>query len=131
MKLLLDTHAWLWALLDEKKLGSKARRLLEAPSNELWLSPISIWEVALLAENKRIHIPTSIEKWVDESFQKLPVTEAPVTRSVAIASRSIRVSHEDPADRFIAATANVFDLTLVTADERLLAGRGYKTLAAR
>ena len=46
-------------------------------------------------------------------------------------SRSIQVLHQDPADRFIAATAQVYGLTLVTADEQLLAGKGYKTLAQR
>jgi PIN domain nuclease of toxin-antitoxin system len=50
---------------------------------------------------------------------------------VALRSRRVRVEHEDPADRFLAATAEVYELTLVTADERLLRGKGFRTLANR
>ena len=55
--------------------------------------------------------------------------DAPLTREVAIRSRSVRIDHEDPADRFLAATADVYELPLVTGDERLLRGKGYRTLA--
>jgi PIN domain nuclease of toxin-antitoxin system len=57
--------------------------------------------------------------------------DAPLGREVALRSRSIVVAHEDPADRFLAATADVYDLTLVTADERLLRGQGFRTLPNR
>ena len=129
MKLLLDTHVWLWALLDARKLGAKGRRLLESMSNELWLSPISVWEAALLVERKRLRVRGTFDTWLDEAMTKLPVIEAPLTSSVALASRRIHVEHDDPADRFIAATADVFELTLLTADARLLAGRGFKRLS--
>jgi PIN domain nuclease of toxin-antitoxin system len=54
-----------------------------------------------------------------------------LNREVAVRSRSVRVEHDDPADRFLAATAQVDELTLVTADERLLRGKGFRTLASR
>jgi PIN domain nuclease of toxin-antitoxin system len=57
--------------------------------------------------------------------------EAPLNREVAIRSRSVRLDHEDPADRFLAATADVYELILVTADEHLLRGKGFRTLANR
>ena len=57
--------------------------------------------------------------------------EAPLNHEVALNSRNIKVAHEDPADRFLAATAAVYDLVLATADERLLAGKGFRTLANR
>lgn len=131
MKLLLDTHVWLWALLEEKKLGAKGRRLLEASDNEVWLSPISVWEAALLVERGRIRIKGSFDAWLDRALAALPIHEAPLTNQVAVLSRRVRVEHEDPADRFLAATAEVFGLTLLTADERLLAGRGFKHLSCR
>lgn len=59
-----------------------------------------------------------------------PVVDAPLNRDVAIASRTLDIQHEDPADRFIAASAVVHELTLATADRRLLASRRYSTLAA-
>lgn len=131
MKLLLDTHVWLWTLLDEKKLGAKARRLLENASTEVWLSPISIWETALLVERGRVRIEGAFDGWLDRAMTALPTQEAPLTHQVALMSRRVRVEHDDPADRFLAATAEVFGLTLLTADERLLAGRGFKHLACR
>jgi PIN domain nuclease of toxin-antitoxin system len=131
VKLLLDTHVWLWALMDPERLGAKAQRLLESTNNELWLSSISVWEAAMLIERKRVRVTGTVESWLSDAMQTLPVNEAPLTSSVAVASRRIKVTHEDPADRFIAATAEVFDLTLLTADERLLAGHGFKHLACR
>ena len=57
--------------------------------------------------------------------------EAPVTIEVAVESRNLKLASDDPADRFLAATAAVFDLALVTADERLAEGTGYRVLSAR
>ena len=130
MKVLLDTHVWLWALQEPNQLGKKTQRLLENVTTELWLSPISIWEAALLVERKRLRLKRPFPKWLDESLSQWPVQEAVLTHAVARASRDIRVPHEDPADRFIAATAAIYDLTLLTADERLLTGRGYEHLSA-
>jgi PIN domain nuclease of toxin-antitoxin system len=131
MKLLLDTHVWLWALRTDQKLGAKGRRLLENAENEIWLSPISIWETALLAEKGRVPIKGTFSAWVDAALDKLPVKEAPVTNHVALMSRRVSLTHQDPADRFLAATAEVFGLTLLTADQNLLTGRGFKHLACR
>jgi PIN domain nuclease of toxin-antitoxin system len=128
MKLLLDTHVWLWALQDHKRLNKKARTLLESANNELWLSPISVWEAALLIENGRIRIKTTFQRWLDDAFAAMQVIEAGFNANVAVISRQVAVKHEDPADRFIAATAQIFDLTLLTADAHLLDGRGFKTI---
>jgi PIN domain nuclease of toxin-antitoxin system len=57
--------------------------------------------------------------------------EAPLNREVALCSRTMRVEHDDPADRFFAATADVYDLVLATADKRLLHGKGFNTVANR
>jgi PIN domain nuclease of toxin-antitoxin system len=131
VKLLLDTHVWLWALGDPGRLGAKGRRLLEGGDHELWLSPISLWEAALLVERKRVKADRPVAAWLEALLERLPVAEAALTHAVAVASRTgIHVPHDDPADRFLAATAAVYELTLLTADERLLAGRGYRHLAA-
>jgi PIN domain nuclease of toxin-antitoxin system len=63
---------------------------------------------------------------VQQSIDASQVEEAAMTNEVALALRYIQTAHNDPADRLIAATAAVYDLTLLTADERLLEGRGYK-----
>ncbi len=131
MRLLLDTHIWLWSHLEPERLSRKVRAALVSPDNELWLSSISIWEVMLLIERGRIVVQGDPEAWVETAWSRTPVHEAPLNRQIALRSRSVRVPHQDPADRFLAATAEVLDLTLVTDDAHLLRGRGYRTLANR
>ena len=73
--------------------------------------------------------PLDARKWLERALTAVPMEEAPLTHAVVLESRELAVEHWDPADRFIAATAKVNELVLVTADERLLAGKGYRTLA--
>ena len=132
MNLLLDTHIWLWSHAEPERLGKHVSEALVDKNNELWLSPISIWEFLLLAERGRVHVRNqTASDWVDAALSRCPMHDAVLTREVAVRSRSVRLAHEDPADRFLAATANVYELTLVTADTRLLRGKGFRTLANR
>jgi PIN domain nuclease of toxin-antitoxin system len=128
VSLLLDTHVWLWALTEPERLSPAARRALRG--SELWLSPISTWELLLLVERGRVELEGDVDEWLEDARARAPTREAPVTHEIARASRRIEVAHDDPADRFLAATAQVLELTLVTADQRLLAGKGYSVLAA-
>lgn len=120
MKLLLDTHIWLWALLEPPRLSADVRAALQSPDAELWLSPVSVWEATLLAERGRLEVMSDVGTWVREMIAALPCRQAVLTHEIAIVSRALKLSHQDPADRFLAATAQVHDLTLVTADERLI-----------
>jgi PIN domain nuclease of toxin-antitoxin system len=131
LKLLLDTHVWLWSLLDPSLLSPRAQALLSDPKNEKWLSPVSVWESLVLAERGRIALRPSAEAWVRLQLASAPIRRAPFDHEVAIVSRALRLPHRDPADRFIAATARVHEMTLVTSDERLLADPdGYAVLPA-
>ena len=127
---LLDTHVWLWGLVDPSRLAKKARTLLAAPNATLWLSPMSVWETSLLVERGRLEVNTDARTWIQDAIASSGVIEAPVNHEVALQSREVLVRHDDPADRFIAATASVYQLTLITADERLLRGKGYETIRA-
>lgn len=131
MKLLLDTHVWLWALLEPHRLTPEIRTELESPNAELWLSPISVWEATLLAERGRIEVTSDANKWVRDMVAALPCREATMTHEIAIASRALTLSHQDPADRFLAATAQVLELTLVTADERLIGSTEFSVMVNR
>ena len=130
MRILLDTHAWLWSLLEPLRLGRKARAALSEGDASVWLSPISVWECSLLIERGRLEVDGDAEAWIRGALARAPLHEAPLNHEVALWSRRIALSHADPADRFLAATAAVYELTLVTADARLLRGKGYRTLAA-
>ena len=133
MNLLLDTHIWLWGHTEPGRLTKRVAAALADDRNQLWLSPISVWEFLVLAERGRVrvHGGTRPADWVEAALSRAPMHDAPLSREVAMRSRSVRLDHEDPADRFLAATADVYDLTLVTADERLLRGKGFRTLANR
>jgi PIN domain nuclease of toxin-antitoxin system len=131
VRLLLDTHVWLWSLLAAQNLSRRAARALEDARNEIWLSPISVWELGLLVERGRVELETGVEPWAAEALRRAPLREAPLTFEVALAAASVALAHRDPADRLLLATARVFELTLLTADERLLGAKGIRTLAAR
>ena len=118
MPFLLDTHVWLWGITEPERLPTSVRTELEMASEPPRLSPISLWEVILLAERGRITLSPNPRTWLREAART--VREVPLTFEVAAASRQLRLDHEDPADRFIVATAKVFGLRLVTADTRLL-----------
>lgn len=120
MRLLLDTHVWLWSLLDPHRIGPKMAKLLVDPEVELWLSPISVWEAHLLAERGRIQLDLPPAEWIKAALRRVPLREAPFTFAIAAASRAVPLPHSDPADRFLAATAESLGLTLATADELIL-----------
>ena len=131
MRLLLDTHIWIWSLIEPSRLTSRVARTLEANDTELWLSPISFWELGILVEKGRLELPDSLDTWIDGALLAAPMREAPLTRAVVRALGSVTTPHRDPADRFLAATAAALDLQLVTSDEQLLAGRGYPVMSNR
>lgn len=121
MKLLLDTHILLWSLSGSDKLPSKIKNELEKKSNNLWLSPISVWEILMLCEKGRIQIDHEDSIiWMKEVLKTVPLKEAPLNHEVAIRSRLVELPHQDPADRFLVATALVYDLTLMTVDQKIL-----------
>jgi len=70
------------------------------------------------------------QTWIRSIFEKIPFKKAMINHEVAIQSRLMDLSHQDPADRFLAATAMVYDLTLVTADSRLLSSKQFTVLPA-
>ena len=119
MKLLLDTHIWLWYLQGSDRLSLSLKKQLEAHDTELWLSPISIWETLNLAEKGKIELASTPTTWVKKYLRELDFKEAPLTFEIARKSRQIELPHQDPADRFIAATAWEYDLTLATIDRHL------------
>jgi PIN domain nuclease of toxin-antitoxin system len=129
LRLLLDTHIWLWTLNDPKRLGKRVQQELRDPANELWLSPISTWEALTLHAKGTIQLSGNLAEWVARATE--PLMEAPLTHEIALAARQLQITHQDTADRFLAATAQVLNLTLVTADVTLLGLGDIATLANR
>ncbi len=129
VKLLLDTHIWLWYLLSDKRLSTELQTIIAEETTELWLSPISIWETLILAEKGRISLQPNAVAWIDLALKTLEICEAQLVREIAILSRQIELPHQDPADRFIAATAVYHNLTLATVDSNLTGFSWLQTLS--
>ena len=129
MKLLLDTHIWIWAVGAPEKLSREVRRRLADPKNELLLSPISVWETHHLIRRRKIRIDRPYPDWLNYALAKVAIKEAPFSFAVAAEAAGIQLPQADVGDTFLAATASVFGLTLVTSDLQLLKCSWLKTLA--
>jgi PIN domain nuclease of toxin-antitoxin system len=120
MNLLLDTHIWIWSVGDPGRLAPRVARELANTENELWLSPISVWEVQFLYRKRRIELEgMEVETWTRRALEIRPLNEATLTIDVALEIPKLNLTHGDPGDHFLVATAKVFGLTLVTADEHI------------
>jgi PIN domain nuclease of toxin-antitoxin system len=129
LKLLLDTHIWLWSVIEPERLGARTRKELKNPGNELWLSPISSWEALTLHAKGRVYLAENVKDWI--ALNTAPFFEAPLTHEIAVAAEFLSLAHRDPADRLLAGTALVLGLTLVTADGNLLGLGEIATLGNR
>lgn len=129
MRILLDTHIWIWYLSGSARLPKKYRESLNRDNNQIWLSPISVWETLILAEKGKLSLKPEPISWIQQSLKRWPIKEAPLNIQVSIRSRQLDLPHQDPADRFISATALIYDLTLMTIDERLISAPWLPTLA--
>jgi PIN domain nuclease of toxin-antitoxin system len=107
-------------VLGHRRLGAKTRRLLEAPTSVRWLSPVSIWETALLVEKGRLTLSMPATQWLRTALERSGVADAATNRQVALRFAEHRLDHLDPADRLLTATALAHELELVTADPQLL-----------
>jgi PIN domain nuclease of toxin-antitoxin system len=128
LKLLLDTHIWIWFLQSPEHLGPSAKLALANPENELWVSPVSTWEALMLQRKNRIQLRPDFVAWLRQSTPG--IFQAPLTHEIVLAAEQLDL-HQDPADRFLAATAQVLDLILVTADQKLLGLGTIRTMANR
>jgi PIN domain nuclease of toxin-antitoxin system len=134
VKYLLDTHAWLWGVLGDARLGSRARRAIASAGEpaKVGLAAISLKEAAWLLAHGRIDLSepaASWPAWLREAATAPGLEVLPLTVEVAIGSEQLPESFpKDPADRLIVATARLHGLTLVTADDALRAHAEIPTL---
>jgi PIN domain nuclease of toxin-antitoxin system len=127
---LLDTHVWFWYLTGSERLAGSLRQAIDGAVDRLWLSPLSVWELGMLDARGRVRLSGGIGAWYEEARRVLPLQEAPLVAEVAVRSHSMHLGHRDPVDHLLAATALVFDLTLMTVDERLRSASGLRTRSA-
>ena len=132
MRLLLDTHVLIWTQEESPKLGPNSKILILDDANELVISPISTFEVTRLVVHNRLEINKSIDAWLNTSIHTLKATTQDITHEIALESYMLpEPFHSDPVDRILVATARLHEMTLLTADERILAYPNVKTSDAR
>ena len=119
--ILLDTHVLVWMAADERHLGRKTRALIQRhwSAGAVAASAISFWEVALLQARGRLRLPVPAEQWRAELLDA-GLAECALDGATAVRSADLDGFPEDPADRFIAATAIAKAAELITADAKLL-----------
>jgi len=123
LPLLLDTHVWV--LYANKTPGLK-KSTIEAidgglESGTIFVSAISVWEIALLVRQNKLALQTSIERWIDQALAVSGLQLLPFSPQIAIESVNLpQPMHKDPADRILVASARVERLTLVTSDKAVL-----------
>jgi PIN domain nuclease of toxin-antitoxin system len=122
--LLLDTHVLVRFLEGAGRVGKRTRAILDrAATDELTVSAISFWEVAMLVEHRQLELAASTAEWRKQVLG-YGITEIPVDGSIALRAASLVGLQPDPAERLIVATALEEGATLVTADQRTLEWQG-------
>lgn len=121
MRLLLDTHVWVWTQEDPGRLGPRTKRLVLGAEHENGVSPISTLEIARLIAAGEIQLSIALAEWVTRSMADLAAHTVAMDHDVAMEAYSLPGAfHRDPADRVLVATARRGGMTLVTADDRIL-----------
>jgi PIN domain nuclease of toxin-antitoxin system len=121
MRLLLDTHAWLWMIARPERLSAEARARLEDPGNELFLSAASAWEISIKYRLGKLELPEPPERLVPSRLARDGVIPLPVTVDHALRVAALPDLHRDPFDRLLVAQAQLEGLVLVTADPAIAA----------
>ncbi len=125
MNLLLDTHALLWWLGDDRTLSDAAREAISDPENTVFLSAVVVWEIRIKESIGKLSLPDDFaEVLEDQRFAELPITVAH-----AHAMAELPTIHRDPFDRMLVAQALVEEMVIVTRDETI-AEYGLKVVAA-
>ena len=116
MKLLLDTQAFLWFVLNDPRLSPTARTLLIDPDNELLFSPASYWEIAIKVSIGKYHVPGSFKDFMDRQIAHNQLSILPISVSHAATVTTLPFHHRDPFDRLLIAQAMVERMTVLTSD---------------
>lgn len=116
MRVLIDTHAFIWWNTEDERLSDRARRVMEDEASEIFVSVGSIWEVATKVAKGRLEIPGDLETYVDERLAANRWVALSIDRRHVIRAASLPVIHRDPFDRILIAQAQLDDMPIVTTD---------------
>ena len=121
VRLLLDTHVWIWSQEQPDEMGVETQRLLLDDANEIWVSSVSTLEIARMVAIGRLILAKELRHWIDDGLRSLVARSLPVDNDIAMESYLIpEPFHKDPADRLLVATTRIVGCTLLTADRLIL-----------
>jgi PIN domain nuclease of toxin-antitoxin system len=126
---LLDTHAWIWWIDQDQRLGAKTIAALDGLplDHRPWLCEISLWEVAMLVEAGRLSLDVPFREWLEAAAHPRTVRLVPISPKIAEAVAALpAMFHRDPADRLIVATSRALRLPVLTHDDRIRRSRLVK-----
>jgi PIN domain nuclease of toxin-antitoxin system len=121
VRLLADTHALLWALGDPDQLSDAARSALREPSNEVFVSAASVWEIAIQHASGKLRLPAAPADWIPRALERSGFDPLAIEARHALAAGALPSHHHDPFDRMLIAQALTDGLVVVTRDRRFAA----------
>ena len=121
MKLLLDTHIFLWLINDDRRLSEQYRQAIQNPNNEKFLSVVSIWECVIKHQIGKLDFPSSPETYLPKERRKHLIKTLTVDENSIVQLVKLPLLHKDPFDRLIMAQALQHDLIIMTEDKLILA----------
>ena len=119
MRYLLDTHAFLWWIVDDPRLSAPAAAIIRDPGNEIWFSAASAWEIAIKARLGRITFEDDPVEFIPQQVAAGGFRDLPIRSDHALHASRLAPLHRDPFDRILAAQALVEKMALLTADQRM------------
>ncbi len=121
MRLLIDTHVFLWWIAGDPKLSEKAGRVISEADNRLFLSAASGWEIAIQAKLGKLHIEGDVTSFIIEQMRLNSIEQLPVKISHALHVSTLEALHRDPFDRLLVAQAQLERMPILTADRHITA----------
>ena len=126
--ILLDTCVLLWLAIEPKSLSAKAREAIAAAGEFAHVSSISAWEIAWKERVGKLRLKLPVAAWFPLAIRQHVLSELPITSVIALRSAALPPLHRDPADRFLIATAQEYELTFLTPDPEIQKYPNLKTL---
>ena len=119
MKILLDTHAFLWWIADDPQLSLRAREIISDGNNDLFLSAVSGWEICIKAQIGRLKLPGEPRRFIPEQLRLNAIQTLPIQMSHALHVSTLPNHHRDPFDRLLIAQAQLEKLPILSNDSQV------------
>ena len=119
MNILVDTHTFLWAVTDDRRLSETARALIGDGANQVFLSAASMWEIVLKAGAGKLHVTGGASRFLEHEIRRNRLSPLPIQLAHILRVTSLPPIHKDPFDRLLIAQAQVENLPLITSDAEI------------